>query len=135
MAIKLNWNTLSDVKSDLEKTWKLKANSKVVFVLLLKDGTHHKKTIKFADFLKFFWFIYDSTKFHVKGLVVTDTSGKVLYRHRQTNGEHEEIPNGGNVHIFERWATMTDDQKDAHLNILLSQIYDYTEQSSRNSDS
>jgi len=133
MAIKLNWNVLSDVKSDLEDTWKLKPETKVTFVLLMKDGSHHKKTIKFSEFLKFFWFIYDSTNFHVKGLVVTDTTGKILYRHRQTTGEHEEIPNGGNVHIFDRWNNMTDGQKDAHLNILLSQIYDYTE-SSRNSN-
>ena len=133
MAIKLNWQTMSAVKADLEATWKLEPDSKVTFILLLKNGAEHKKIIRFSDFLKFFWYIYDSTKFHVKGLVVTDSTGKVLYRHRQVSGGREEIPNGGNVHIFERWKKLTDQQKDAYLNICLAQIYDHTE-SSRNSN-
>jgi len=127
MAIKLNWNTLTAVRSDLEETWNLKPDSKITFVLLLKDGSQHKKTIPFQQFLKFFWFIYDEPKFYVKGLVITDNTGKILYRHRQKTGDREEIPHGGNSHIFERWADMSDSERDVHLNILLSQINDYTE--------
>lgn len=131
MAIKLKWETLSNVRTELESAWKLNPSSKVIFVLLLKDGSHHKKTVRFSEFLKFFWFIYDSTNFHVKGLIVQDTKGKVLYRHRQATGEHEEIPSGGNVYIFDRWTHLTENQKDVHLNILLSQIHDHSESSNK----
>ena len=126
MAIKINWKSLSEVKEGLIKTKSLTNDTPVVFVLLLKDGTHQKKTIKFQDFFKFFWFMYDSTKISIKGLVVTDTSGNILYRHPQVNSHGEIIPDGGNTYVFERWSTLSELQKDTHLNILLAQINDYT---------
>lgn len=124
MAIKINWKTLLEVKESLASTKNLTADTSVIFVLLLKDGTHQKKTVKFKDFLKFFWFMYDSTKFHVKGLVVTDLSGNILYRQQQAHVQNT-TPSGGSVHIFTRWKSLTEEQKDAFLNILLAQIYDY----------
>lgn len=125
MAIKVNWKTLLEVKESLATTKNLTADTSVIFVLLLKDGTHQKKTIKFKDFLKFFWFMYDSTKFYVKGLVVTDLSGNILYRQQQAQAQ-TNTPSGGSVHIFTRWKSLNEEQKDAYLDILLAQIYDYT---------
>ena len=131
MTIKLNWKTVMEVQADLASTKNLAADSSVIFVLLLKDGTHQKKTVKFKDFLKFFWFMYDSKKFYVRGLVVTDMSGNTLYRQQQTNTKHS-IPTGGNVHLFERWKSLNAEQKDAYLNIVLAQIYDNTLQQEPN---
>lgn len=125
MAIKVNWKTLLEVKDNLAITKHMTADTSVIFVLLLKDGTHQKKTIKFKDFLKFFWFMYDSTKFYVKGLVVTDLSGNILYRQQQAQTQIN-TPSGGSVHIFTRWKSLNEEQKDAYLDILLAQIYDYT---------
>jgi hypothetical protein len=125
MAIKVNWKTLLEIKEELATTKNLTADTSVIFVLLLKDGTHQKKTIKFKDFLKFFWFMYDSTKFYVKGLVVTDLNGNILYRQQQAQIQNA-LPSSGNTHIFTRWNSLNEEQKDAFISILLAQIYDYT---------
>lgn len=127
MAIKLNWKSVYAARDHLRDEREVQDDTTLTFVLLFKDGTQRQKAVKFKDFLRFLWFIYDSNKFYATGLVVKDSTGNVLYRHKQSTCETEEIPNGGNPHIIPRWSTLNEEQKEAHLKILLSQIAQYAD--------
>lgn len=129
MAIKLNWQKIYEVQSSLRDERSFNDDTPLVFVLVMKDDTQQKRTVKFKDFLKFFWFIYDSNRITVKSLVVQDKAGNVLYKHKHTSGGGEEIPQGGKPHLIENWSDLTDLQKETHLKILIAQIQNYEQPS------
>lgn len=122
MSIKVNWNTLSRVRDEIETDHSLKDEALLTFVIVLADKSTQKKQIKFGDFLQFMWALSESKKVHVTNLVVTDLTGTVLYRFKQTNANLEEVPSGGNPSVIQNWNFLSDTQREAYMKILIAQI-------------
>ena len=74
--------------------------------------------------LKFLWFIYDHPHLNIKGLVIKNTAGHVLFQHKPTQHSIEVVPSGGNPYIISQWPTMSQKQKDAYIAMIIAQIND-----------
>lgn len=123
MTIKLNWDRVKQLHSDLELNgWK--DDDKMTVIIIGKDGKPKKSAIPFKDLYRFCWDISDNTSYDVLTFLIQDVEGKVLYRHRQIVG-NEEIPLGGNSDVISHWTALTDDEKETYIKILVAEIDAY----------
>jgi hypothetical protein len=125
MAINLDWEKLRGVQKYLLENSNLTPDTEITFIMILKSGSAKKSQIKFKDFLSLFWAISDNDDYVIANVVVQDQEGRILYRHRETTSGNEEIPDGGNAGVVTHWSTLTDAEKETHLNILIAQINGY----------
>lgn len=123
MIMHINWQKIKKLHADLIKDgWK--DEDPLLFIMILKNGQPRKSVILFKDLLNFFWSLTESNKIEIAAMVIQDKEGKILYRHKQVDG-NEEIPIGGNVNIVKNWTAFSDEQKETYLRILISQINSY----------
>jgi hypothetical protein len=125
MAINVDWEKLRNVQKYLSENSDLTPETEITFIMILKSGSAKKSQIKFKDFLSLFWAISDNNDYVVANIVVQDKEGRILYRHREITKCNEEVPDGGNASIVTHWNTLTDDEKDTYLQILIAQINGY----------
>lgn len=125
MSLKVNWEKLRWVQRELAEYGGLQEDTDITFLMLLADGKSKKNIVKFGDFLNFFWAISENTNLKILTLVVQDSDGRVLYRHKQYNKGNEEIPVGGNSNVVQHWAALTPKEKETYLNMLIAQIQGY----------
>lgn len=123
MIMHINWQKIKKLHADLIKDgWK--DEDPLLFIMILKNGSPRKSVILFKDLLNFFWQLTELNKIEIAAMVIQDKEGKILYRHKQIDG-NEEIPIGGNINIVKNWKTFSDEQKETYLRILISQINSY----------
>lgn len=125
MAINVDWEKLRGVQKYLSENNDLTPETEITFIMILKGGSAKKSQIKFKDFLSLFWAISDNNDYVVANVVVQDKEGRILYRHREITNGNEEVPDGGNASVVTLWNTLTDDEKDTYLQILIAQINGY----------
>ena len=125
MAINVDWEKLRNVQKYLSENSGLTPETEITFIMILKSGSAKKSQIKFKDFLSLFWAISDNNDYVVANIVVQDIEGRILYRHREITNGNEEVPDGGNTNVVTLWNTLTDDEKDTYLQILIAQINGY----------
>jgi hypothetical protein len=124
MSIKLDWDTLRKKEKELSESANLLADSDIVFIIILSNRTARKSVVKFKDFLNFFWTLSENDELDIATLVVQDTEGRVLYRHKTITAGEEEIPIGG-TNIIAQWSALTQNEKDIYMRLLESQIQGY----------
>lgn len=122
MSINIDWEKLRGVQKYLAENNGLAPDEEITFIMILKSGSAKKSQIKFKDFLTLFWAISDNKDYVVSNVVVQDKEGRILYRHRELTKGDEELPDGGNAHVITHWNTLTNDEKETYLLILISQI-------------
>jgi len=123
MAIKLNWDRVKQLRTDLESEgWK--DQDKLFFILIVKNSKPKKATITFSQLYQFCWDMMEDESIQIVTFIIQDLDGKVLYRHRQVNG-NEEIPNGGNIDVILCWASLTQNEKNMYVAMLVAQINAY----------
>lgn len=125
MAINIDWDKLRGVQKYLTEHNGLRPETEVTFIIIFKSGHARKSQIKFKDFLSIFWAISDNNDYHVVTLVVQDKEGRILYRYRELTKGNEELPDGGNSGVILHWNTLTNNEKDTYLQMLIAQINAY----------
>jgi hypothetical protein len=125
MSLKIDWEKLRWVQRELAEYGGLTDEAEVIFLMILKNGKSKKTTIKFGEFLNFFWILSENKELNILTLVVQDDEGRVLYRHKQRNKCDEEIPIGGNTNVVQHWAALTSGEKETYLQMLIAQIQSY----------
>jgi hypothetical protein len=125
MAINVDWEKLRGVQKYLSENSDLTPETEITFIMILRGCSAKKSQIKFKDFLSLFWAISDNNDYVVANVVVQDKEGRILYRHREITNGNEEVPDGGNASVVTLWNTLTDDEKDTYLQILIAQINGY----------
>lgn len=125
MSIRLDWEKLKKIHSDLTNDKVLKKETDLVFIMVLHDGSVRKSIVKFKDFLNFFWDLADNPNIYISALVVQDKEGRTLYRHKLLTAGMEEIPNGGNINVVLNWVALTAPEKETYLKLLIAQIQSY----------
>ncbi len=125
MSLKLDWDKLRAVHEQLTQHPGLTEETEIVFVMIVSDGTAKKSVIKFKDFLNFFWVISENPNYSILTVVVQDKEGRILYRHKRVTVGNEEIPVGGHSNVILQWGTLTPEEKDMYLTILVAQIQGY----------
>ena len=123
MVVRLNWRKISDLRKELSDFFSEEDQFNIV--LILKNGSAKKVSVKLSDLLKFCWAISDSKTYKILTFLIQDQQGRILYRHNQNNGGLEEIPNGGNPAIISHWSTLTGEEKDVYVRLMESQISCY----------
>ena len=124
MAIKLNWELLHKVHKELKDNG-YKDNTKVIFTLFFINSTPRKVDVPFSEFLQVFWKLSDTDSSKITSLVVQNTDGAVLYRHKRLNKGNEEIPNGGNTDVILNWNGLKENEKSMYMNMLIASINAY----------
>jgi len=123
MTNKLNWDRIKQLDADLKADgWE--KDHKLLFIMIEKTGKAKKTIISFQDLHLFCWNLVDNDTLNVLTFVIQDMEGRVLYRHRQVV-YNEEVPIGGNGDIIMQWTTLTDEEKETFMEILVSQINAY----------
>ena len=123
MSIKVDWEKLRMVQYHL--TENVSDEDEILFTLLIRDGSTKRHVVKFKDFLNFFWSISENTNYNVYTVLVQDTEGRVLYRHKQLTNGNEEIPIGGNESVILHWGALTSKEKDMFVRLTVAQINGY----------
>lgn len=122
MAINVNWQKLRGVQKYLAENHNLAPETEIVCIMILKNGSAKKSIIKFKEFFAVFWAISENKEYQVSTLVIQDDDGRILYRHRELTKGDEEIPDGGHSGVILYWNTLTQEEKDTYLQILVAQI-------------
>lgn len=125
MGIKVNWEKLTSIQKRLMETGNLTGDSEVTFTMIMSDKTAKKKVVPFKEFLSFFWTLAEDSGYDVLTLIVQDSEGRIIYRHKTLTAGNEEIPVGGNGHVVSHWNAFNSQEKDVFLDILISQINSY----------
>ena len=123
MNLRVDWEKLTSVHTHLNSL--MPADADINFIMILQNGTVKRATIKFKDFLAFFWNIYDNVNYNIAALIVQDDEGHTLYRHKRLTTGNEEIPMGGHTSVIEHWSALTQQEKDMYVQMTLAQIYAY----------
>ena len=121
MTMKLDWSKLMVVKEKLKKKWDFEEDKNLIFVYTTQNGPK-KEVVQFKDFLNFFWNLYDNSE-DIKSISVLDANGTIVYRHKNINSSGEEIPIGNGNNLILLWNKLTPTQKNTHMKILLTEIY------------
>lgn len=125
MSINVDWEKLRATYQDLVDSSGLTPEQEIVILMVLTDGKSKKSTIKFKDFMNFFWAISESQDLRILTLVVQDKEGRIIYRHKQRTSGDEEVPDGGHAGVILNWGALTPQEKDTYLSILVAQIQGY----------
>lgn len=123
MSIRIDWEKLRNIHNDLSES--MNAEEEILFTLLMDDGSAKRASVKFKDFMNFFWSLSENSKFSICAIVVQDIDGRILYRHKQVTRGNEEVPIGGNENIILRWPTFTQEEKELLVRITIAQINGY----------
>lgn len=121
MGLKFNWQRVSEVHKTL-RLGGFTPETKLMFVLVLSDGSTKKQQVLFRDFMDFFWSLSENKKLSAQALFVQDRSGKIIYRHNQVTNGNEEIPTGGNPQIVTGWKNFSKKERDTYLKLMIAQI-------------
>lgn len=121
MGLKFNWQRVTDTHSQLRRNG-TKAETPLIFVLVLQDGTTKRQQVLFRDFMDFFWSLSENNKLPAQTLFVQDAAGKIVYRHNQMTKGNEEVPTGGNPQIITNWNSFSAEERETYLKLLWSQI-------------
>jgi hypothetical protein len=122
MSISLSWDRIETLHSELKRSDGIEGDSKLIFYIANAKKEQIKRNILFDNFLSFFWSLYDTLKFSVARLIITDQQGNTLYTHKRNTYTTEIVPTKGNPYMIEHWTEFNKNQKDAYLCILISQI-------------
>jgi len=125
MNINVDWDKLKAIEKHLSENATLTPETEIIFVMIMNDGSPKKSIVKFKDFLNFFWALSENSQYSIVTLVVQDKEGRILYRHKQVTPGNEEIPVGGNAGVFRQWATLTPEEKDTYIRLLIAQFDGY----------
>lgn len=122
MSINLSWDRIEALHGELKETESVKEDSKLIFYIANGKKEQIKRNILFSNFLSFFWSLYDTPRFNISRLIITDQRGNTLYTHKRNSYTTEIIPTDGNPYVIEHWTELNKNQRDAYLCILISQI-------------
>lgn len=128
--IQVNWSRLREVYERLQRDHGIDDDTPVIFHYQPVGHKKKKSTMRFGDFMKFFWTLYENTKIHVPSVVVADAAtSRVLYKHKISRTAIEKKPHDNDGNIVASWQHSPKAKRRALLKILDAQIYSHDDES------
>lgn len=117
----ISWQRISFLKEKLET--EISDDEFLLIKTQIEKNPPRLNKIKFQDFLKTMWGLYDHKGLVNSIKVLKKDNNKILFQYEKPKKTTTTIPKAGNCNIITQWKQFTSNKREVLLNILIQEIH------------
>ena len=122
MLKNINWVVIKGEFERVKGELKISAEEPISLSITLKNGEPIVRRIRFGQFLEAMWRLYDSNREIKKVCAVQAKDGSTFFAYNTPTNVDENKPTSGTGSIILEFTKLTQQAKELHINLLLTQI-------------